>query len=87
MKKGSGLESVAVDNEVPVEFYNLQGVRVANPEAGIYIRRQGSNVTKVYPSAPLVTPTRPVLPSAVREMEAFPAVKLIVQMQRGLTSV
>ena len=48
MKKGSGLESVAVDNEAPVEFYNLQGVRVANPEAGIYIRRQGSNVTKVY---------------------------------------
>ena len=48
VKKGSGLESVAVDNEAPVEFYNLQGVRVANPEAGIYIRRQGSNVTKVY---------------------------------------
>ena len=43
MKKGSGLESVAVDNEVPVEFYNLQGVRVANPEAGIYIR-PGSDV-------------------------------------------
>ena len=48
MKKAAASESVAVDNEAPVEFYNLQGVRVANPEAGIYIRRQGSNVTKVY---------------------------------------
>lgn len=36
------------DAEAPVEFYNLQGIRVANPEAGnIYIRRQGSKATKV----------------------------------------
>ncbi len=33
--------------EAPVEYYNLQGVRVANPGTGIYIRRQGSTVTKV----------------------------------------
>lgn len=36
------------DENAPVEFYNLQGIRVANPEAGnIYIRRQGSKATKV----------------------------------------
>ena len=33
--------------EGPVEYYNLQGVRVANPENGIYIRRQGNKVQKV----------------------------------------
>lgn len=31
----------------PVEYYNLQGVRVDNPQPGIYIRRQGSKVSKV----------------------------------------
>ncbi len=33
--------------EAPVEFYTLQGVRVENPESGIYIRRQGSKVSKI----------------------------------------
>lgn len=35
------------DAETPVEFYNLQGVRVANPAAGIYIRRHGTTVEKI----------------------------------------
>ncbi|MDE6197590.1 MAG: Ig-like domain-containing protein [Muribaculaceae bacterium] len=39
-------ETVAADN-APVEYYNLQGVRVANPENGLYIRRQGNKVSKV----------------------------------------
>ena len=43
----SAVESVGVDNNVPVEYYNLQGVKVANPEKGIYIKRQGSKATKV----------------------------------------
>lgn len=38
---------VAEDEDAPVEYYNLQGVRVANPENGLYIRRQGSKATKV----------------------------------------
>ncbi len=47
-KIGTGIESVAVDDEnAPVEYFNLQGVKVANPSAGIYIRRQGSKATKV----------------------------------------
>lgn len=33
--------------EAEVEYYNLQGVRVANPENGIFIRRQGNKVSKV----------------------------------------
>ena len=35
------------DKNAPVEFYNLQGVRVANPENGLYIRRQGNRSTKI----------------------------------------
>lgn len=36
-----------VDNNAPVEYFNLQGVRVNNPSNGIYIRRQGKSVSKV----------------------------------------
>jgi len=35
------------DVDAPVEYYNLQGVRVAEPAAGLYIRRQGKTVSKV----------------------------------------
>lgn len=45
--KSSAIDGIATDANAPVEYYNLQGVRVANPENGIYIRRQGKNVTKV----------------------------------------
>ena len=44
----TGVEDVTVaDENAPVEYYNLQGVRVNNPEGGVYIRRQGNTVTKV----------------------------------------
>lgn len=41
-----GVETIDTEN-TPVEYFNLQGVRVANPENGLFIRRQGKNVTKV----------------------------------------
>ena len=40
-------EIEAADNNSPVEYFNLQGVRVSNPENGLFIRRQGNKVTKV----------------------------------------
>jgi hypothetical protein len=44
----SGINSVAADSQdAPVEYYNLQGVRVSNPGTGLYIRRQGTKVEKV----------------------------------------
>ena len=43
----TGIEGVTVGSEEPVEYYNLQGIRVANPANGVYIRRQGNTVTKV----------------------------------------
>lgn len=37
-----------IDNQnAPAEYFNLQGVKVANPAAGIYIRKEGSSVKKV----------------------------------------
>ena len=33
--------------DAPVEYYNLQGIRVANPTSGRYFKRQGNKVTKV----------------------------------------
>lgn len=44
----TGVENVADDNaDAPVEYYTLQGIRVMEPAAGIYLRRQGSAVTKI----------------------------------------
>lgn len=45
----SGVSGITVDNDnnAPVEFFSLQGMRVANPGTGIYIRRQGSMVNKI----------------------------------------
>ncbi|MCM1066125.1 MAG: DUF6359 domain-containing protein [Muribaculaceae bacterium] len=43
----TGIDSIVADENAPVEYFNLQGVRVAQPEAGLYIRRQGTTVTKV----------------------------------------
>ena len=43
----TGVEDVMVENNEAVEYFNLQGVKVMNPEKGIYIKRQGSKATKV----------------------------------------
>lgn len=44
----SGVEDIVADNEnAPVEYFNLNGVRVTEPSHGLYIRRQGSKATKV----------------------------------------
>lgn len=44
----SGIEGIEVSNEAEVEYYNIQGIRVANPENGLYIRRQGAKAEKIY---------------------------------------
>lgn len=48
--EGAGIDNVAVDNnaDAPVEYYGIDGTRVANPRSGnIYIRKQGTSVAKV----------------------------------------
>lgn len=39
--------TVIIDLSAPAEYFNLQGARVANPDKGIYIVRQGNNVSKM----------------------------------------
>lgn len=49
MTTPSAINNVAVDENAPVEYFNLQGVRVAadNLTPGIYVRRQGGKTVKV----------------------------------------
>lgn len=46
---GTGaVNGIVVDNEAPVEFYNLQGVRVSGDNyKGVVIRKQGSKSVKI----------------------------------------
>lgn len=48
-KDVSGIEAVDTDNSAaPVEYYNLQGMRMhEEPASGIYIRRQGTQTVKI----------------------------------------
>lgn len=47
----SGLDDIQVeeieDENAPVEYFNLQGMKVENPENGMFIRRQGKKVQKI----------------------------------------
>lgn len=43
----SGINEIVNDENTPIEYYNLQGVKVDNPEKGIYIKKQGNKTTKV----------------------------------------
>ena len=42
----SGISNITADDNAPVEYYNLQGVKVENPENGIFIKKQGSKTEK-----------------------------------------
>ncbi|MDE7419601.1 MAG: hypothetical protein K2N35_05280 [Muribaculaceae bacterium] len=43
-----GVSTIQPDNtDAPTEYFDLQGVRVSNPEGGIFIRHQGSTSQKV----------------------------------------
>ena len=43
----TGIESIEADENAPAVYYNLQGIEVANPSEGIFIKVQGNKVTKV----------------------------------------
>lgn len=44
---GASVINIIAESNVPVEYYNLQGMKIANPTTGIYIKRQGDKVYKV----------------------------------------
>lgn len=39
---------IEAEDCAPTEYYDLQGIRVANPTNGLYIKRQGDKVEKVF---------------------------------------
>lgn len=43
---GSGVEEIKFDDNAPIEYYNLQGVKVANPQSGVFIKVQSGKATK-----------------------------------------
>lgn len=43
----SGVDEMNAYADQPVEYYNLQGVKVSNPTSGIYIVRQGEKAYKI----------------------------------------
>ncbi len=43
----TNVEETMIDANAPVEYYNLQGVKVENPANGLFIKRQGTKATKV----------------------------------------
>lgn len=47
-KNLSGVSDIKADTQAPPEYYNLQGMPVANPDNGIYIVRRGNTISKVY---------------------------------------
>lgn len=42
----SGIEAVYTDESAPVEYYNIQGIRISGPVKGMYIERRGNKATK-----------------------------------------
>ena len=48
-ESSSAIEDIFTEGvEAPAEYYNLQGMKVANPSGGIFIKVQGNKVTKEY---------------------------------------
>ena len=48
LPEDSGIEDIISNSNAPVKYFNLQGMEVANPEAGqIVIKKQGSKTFKV----------------------------------------
>ncbi len=46
-KDNAGVNDIEIDNNAPAVYYNPQGVRVAEPTNGLYIKVQGNKTTKV----------------------------------------
>lgn len=46
-KTSTGVENISADGEAAAEYYNLQGVRVANPANGVFIRVANGKAVKV----------------------------------------
>lgn len=41
------MEETLIDENSPAQFYNLQGVKIDNPDRGLYIKIQNGKATKI----------------------------------------
>jgi hypothetical protein len=42
----AGVNDITSNNDAEPVYYNLQGVKIANPESGLYIVKRGSKISK-----------------------------------------
>lgn len=47
LPESDGVTEIIADDNAPIEYFDMQGRKVANPENGIYIRRQGTKTSKI----------------------------------------
>ncbi|MGN0237932.1 MAG: hypothetical protein ACI4AK_07615, partial [Lepagella sp.] len=48
IQKAAAVDGIAADEDsLPVVYYNLQGVKIENPQGGIFIRCQGAKIEKI----------------------------------------
>ncbi len=47
-ENSAGVNDIEIDNNAPAEYYNFQGVKVDNPQKGLYIVKRGNKVTKEF---------------------------------------
>ncbi len=48
IQEDAAVDGIAADEDnLPVEYYNMHGVKVENPQDGIFIRRQGTKTEKI----------------------------------------
>lgn len=45
---GTGVENIVINENIPTEYYNLQGTKITNPSNGIFIKVQGNKAEKIY---------------------------------------
>ena len=43
----SAVEMVKTEDSTPIEYFNLEGVRVENPKKGVYVKKRGGKTEKV----------------------------------------
>ena len=43
----NGISTASTSVDTPVEWFTPSGVRVTNPSSGIFIRKQGTSISKV----------------------------------------
>lgn len=47
LKNTSGVEDIEADDTTPTIYYNLQGIKIENPQGGVFIKVQGEKASKV----------------------------------------